>query len=468
MRYVLLVDDEPAVTTALEHEVDWDSLGLSVIAKAKSGLEALNIIQNQAVDIVITDIRMADMDGLSLVQQIFRMNQNIQTIIVSGYAEFSYAQKALSYGAIGYCLKPIEYGELTRFLQNAIRKLENSKRSLHPDDLLDAIYTGNETEICNHLEHLGFCSKQYYVAVSVSKNTLPISKNNGIFFQLGHRLYGYIVTTPFSPSTIKFHLSAMRCSGFAYLETTVPIHKLGSVIRQLSERALHFFFEPNKKIFTGAPSTNKLSCSKELSRLLSANNANALITLLKDVKDNSALMTLNSAWQIYNMFTISDIYSSIVTTDNIFTPEQLVFTYGTFQNMIDTIIERLQKFSPHQSQDSLSNTALFHMVQYIDAHFTEGCSIQQLATEMNMNANYLGRIFKSEIGKPYTTYITELRIEKAKEMLASGNLSIGEIATSLGFNDYFYFLKSFKRVTGMTPKQYRQQLEDFFLHDFDE
>ena len=62
MRYVLLVDDEPAVTTALEHEVDWDSLGLSVIAKAKSGLEALNIIQNQAVDIVITDIRMADMD----------------------------------------------------------------------------------------------------------------------------------------------------------------------------------------------------------------------------------------------------------------------------------------------------------------------------------------------------------------------------------------------------------------------
>ena len=76
---------------------------------------------------------------------------------------------------------------------------------------------------------------------------------------------------------------------------------------------------------------------------------------------------------------------------------------------------------------------------------------------MNMTANYLGQVFKRETGKPYTQYITELRIDRAKSLLLSGDMSISDISNALGFNDYFYFLKTFKRVTGVTPKQYRQE-----------
>ena len=138
MHYVLLVDDEAAVTRSLQHEIDWASLNLSVAAVARNGMEALAILENRTIDIVITDIRMADYDGLSLSRQISHMNQNIQIIIISGYAEFSYAQKALSYGVIGYCLKPVEYGELTRCLHLAVRKLEHSSKSSTYDDLLVA------------------------------------------------------------------------------------------------------------------------------------------------------------------------------------------------------------------------------------------------------------------------------------------------------------------------------------------
>ena len=97
------------------------------------------------------------------------------------------------------------------------------------------------------------------------------------------------------------------------------------------------------------------------------------------------------------------------------------------------------------------------MIKYIDLHLTEDCSLQQLAREMNMTANYLGQVFKRETGKPYTQYITELRIDRAKSLLLSGDMSISDISNALGFNDYFYFLKTFKRVTGVTPKQYRQE-----------
>lgn len=465
MHHVLLVDDEAAVTSSLQHEIDWDSLGLSVIAVAKNGVEALDMLQKNPVDIVITDIRMAEMDGLSLSRQIFRMNQNIQIIIVSGYAEFSYAQKALSYGVIGYCLKPVEYSEMTRYLQLAIRKLEYQKQGSNYDDLLDAMYNGEESEIRIHLKNLGFSVEHYYMAVSVSKKTLPIEKSKGIILQLGHRHYGYILTAPISLPAIESHFAHTSCHGFAYSAAPVPVQKLGTTLRQLSDASFHFFFEPGRKVIVNTPEVSKLACANELVRLVSANDLNQLLSLLEKQKDNAAsAMTLRRAWQLYNIIATSDNYGSIVATDDIFAPEQLVFKYGTFQNMIDVICERLKEFSPQQTGETISNSAFLHMVRYIDAHLTEGCSLQQLAAEMNMHANYLGQIFKRETGKTYTTYITELRIEKAKEMLDSRDVSISEIASSLGFNDYFYFLKTFKRVVGMTPKQYRQGFGNNFLY----
>lgn len=465
MHHVLLVDDEAAVTSSLQHEIDWDSLGLCVIGIAKNGVEALNIIQNNPIDILITDIRMAEMDGLSLSRQIFRMNQNIQIIIISGYAEFSYAQKALSYGVIGYCLKPVEYSEMTRYLLLAIRKLEYQKQCTNYDDLLDAMYNGEESEVRRHLKNLGFSSEQYYMAASVSKRALPTEKNKGIILQLGHRHYGYILTAPFSLPVIESHFVRTGCRGFAYSAEPVPVHKLGTTLGQLSNKSFHFFFEPGQKVIANTPYVSKLSCANELVKLVSANDLNQLLSFLEKQKDNAACtMDLRSAWQLYNILATSDNYSSIVATDEIFAPEQLVFKYGTFQNMIDTLCDRLKDFSPQQTEKSISNAAFLHMLRYIEAHLTEGCSLQQLAAEMHMHANYLGQIFKRETGKTYTTYITELRIEKAKELLDSKNLSISEIASSLGFNDYFYFLKTFKRVVGMTPKQYRQGFENNFLY----
>ena len=77
MLQVLLVDDEIAVTDSMQRGIDWAALGLHVAAVAMSGMQALKFIHANPVDIVITDIRMADMDGLSLCQRIFQLNRNI-------------------------------------------------------------------------------------------------------------------------------------------------------------------------------------------------------------------------------------------------------------------------------------------------------------------------------------------------------------------------------------------------------
>lgn len=465
MHYVLLVDDEAAVTRSLQHEIDWASLNLSVAAVARNGMEALAILENRTIDIVITDIRMADYDGLSLSRQISHMNQNIQIIIISGYAEFSYAQKALSYGVIGYCLKPVEYGELTRCLHLAVRKLEHSSKSSTYDDLLEALYNEKEDEIRRHLASLGFSAGQYYLAVSVSKKPLLTEKNNCLVLKLGHKHYGYILTVPIPLIRIQSYFSYTDCSSYAYSKAPVPAPMLGAVLRQLSNRSFHFFFAPDQKIIANTPEAASLSFRDPLAGLLAENKPARLASFLRELEKNAAqTLTLPDAWQMYNSIASSDIYGSLVAGDEIFTPEQLVYRYGTFRQMIDLICDRLKEFSPAPRPENMSNATFLHMVRYIDTHFAEDCFLHQLADEMNMSASYLGQLFKREAGKTYTAYITELRIKKARELLDVKDLSISEIATSLGFHDYFYFLKTFKRMVGVTPTQYRQGFQDNFLY----
>lgn len=74
---------------------------------------------------------------------------------------------------------------------------------------------------------------------------------------------------------------------------------------------------------------------------------------------------------------------------------------------------------------------------------------------MHLNPGYLSKVFKRGTGTTVTKYITDLRISKSRQMLDSGNYTISEIAAATGFNDYFYFLKTFKKATGVTPRQYQ-------------
>ncbi len=117
MLRVLLVDDEVWVVESLKTIIDWEAAGCRVMGQAYSGIEALGIIVKEAPDIVFTDIRMPDMNGLELIKKVNDLGLDIAFIVASGYAEFAYAQKALNYGAVGYCLKPFDETEILSCLK---------------------------------------------------------------------------------------------------------------------------------------------------------------------------------------------------------------------------------------------------------------------------------------------------------------------------------------------------------------
>lgn len=457
MFHVLLVDDELSVTDALQCSINWGALGLTVSAVAQSGEQALACIESTPIDIVITDIRMANIDGLSLCQRISKMERSIQTIIISGFAEFSYAQKALSYGALGYCLKPLEYDELKRHLQRAVHQLRQNSQTPDHDDLLDALQNADSGEFARTLTYFGLRADVYYAAVCVGKAPLPLSpQQKRISLRLGYRQDAYISTEPFAPENVHAYLQDAQSRGLSFTEEGCSADDLPRTIQKLNNSAFQFFVEPESKLFSEKQEDHAAPVLREIAQAAAQCDAARTAALLDAFHGEAGRMfTLRSVWCLYTILSSSDAFGAAFSTDNIYSPEQLVFQFKSFSTLLAALQERVSARLPPPGASALSNASFLQMINYIDTHYDRGLSLGELAREMNLNANYLSQVFKKETGKTFLKYITDLRIEKAKKMLDSGEHSIGEIASALGFNDYFYFLKTFKRVTGLTPKQYK-------------
>ncbi|MCL2343017.1 MAG: response regulator [Firmicutes bacterium] len=108
MFQVVIADDEVRVCRLVQMLVDWDALGMQVCGTASNGLEALELVKTLEPDILITDMRMPGLDGLELIEKAKQISPNLEIALISGYAQFEYAQTAMRYGVGGYLLKPIK------------------------------------------------------------------------------------------------------------------------------------------------------------------------------------------------------------------------------------------------------------------------------------------------------------------------------------------------------------------------
>jgi two-component system response regulator YesN len=116
MLNVLVIEDEEYVRKSIVYKVDWDRIGLRLVKEAENGFQALEIIENEDIDIVITDIKMPGMSGLELIEKIKETHDRIRFVIVSGYSEFEYAKKAMLNHVSDYILKPVKGVHLERTL----------------------------------------------------------------------------------------------------------------------------------------------------------------------------------------------------------------------------------------------------------------------------------------------------------------------------------------------------------------
>ncbi len=155
---VVVVDDEKMIREGMAATFPWHELGMELVGAAENGLKALEVVAATKPQIILTDIRMPKMDGLEFIKRVRAIMPRVKIIILSGYDEFSYAQKALQYGVSDYVLKPVGVKELTRVLQELVRTMEadfsaeffliKAKKELDPESerYLNAIRLGDASK----------------------------------------------------------------------------------------------------------------------------------------------------------------------------------------------------------------------------------------------------------------------------------------------------------------------------------
>lgn len=128
-RCILIVDDEELIRKGIRARLDYLGFEFDSVQEASDGTVALGVLAQGHVDIVITDIRMTDMDGIDFIRQSKPLYPHIQFIILSGYAEFAYAEQAINLGVSAYLLKPIANDQLRTTMNNVIQKLATTEKS---------------------------------------------------------------------------------------------------------------------------------------------------------------------------------------------------------------------------------------------------------------------------------------------------------------------------------------------------
>lgn len=453
---VLIADDESSVVQSMIFSMPWEELGMEVAGTASDGAAAMEIAQKERIDIAILDIRMPGLSGLELCERLRQMNEHIQLIISSGYAEFAYAEKAIQYGVLGYCLKPLDYMQMTRFLRKAAQNLKKIRHLANRDDLMEILEGQDEEEIQERLSGLGLSQKKYFIAVSTGEKKLEELENHGISLRLGRGQWGYMMKTAPSDWLAENGNRLCHYSGIGYLQQAVSGKEIYDAFEECIARAYQYFVCAKNNICGFLDENRAKRWLNDIQKSLKENDLRSVDRILDEAARNGEKdFTVRSALRLCNY-----IFSISITQDKedyyIYSIEQLVNTYEDFQEMLRQMKEFLQECCTEAKGDTaFTNVAFMKLMKYINENYRNEISLTSAAKVLNMNSNYVSQLFKKEAGITFVRYITQKRLEDAKKLLIATQKPLTDIALDVGFNDTFYFVKTFKKFVGMTPGQYR-------------
>lgn len=456
MLSVLLADDEARTLHHLMTGISWSQLGMEVCFAASNGNEALQFIESHPVDILITDIRMPGMDGLELCQHVRKKHRDMSIILLTGYADFEYARRGIELQVTDYCLKPIDSDQLTQTLRRAVRQ-GYGRFSSHSDALLDIIEAGDAQEIKKAFSDLGIHADNVYVAGSIGVHNIEQSIGAEFSCKVGRHKYLYFSGHPFHTQEAAHIIAfSQKRSGIGLYQTPVSYEQIAHTIGNVLAMTFQYFVNGTSTLcdhLVDGPLT------QELFRQLpeKASKPTQLKAWLHELSQAncSLLFNVRTAFRFLNQVLLSSAMQNCGEgcLDSF---EQMASDYPSLSVLLEEISDSVYAQESHPATSFEGPESFLAVMNYLNAHYEQAVSLKRVSEELHLNASYISQLIKSETGLNYTQYITELRIKKAKELLTTTKLSLAEISEAVGFNDYFYFIKKFKREVGVTPGKYLQ------------
>ena len=513
MYRVIIVDDEPVIRRGLRETIEWDALGLEVAGEAADGAEALKLIREIRPEILITDIRMPEMDGLELIREVKKLDFSIKITILSGYSDYDYLKAAIRLGVDNYLLKPIDNDELISNLKNAVSEIEKEAAIslqirqgtvLLRSNTLRRLVTGHISpeELKEKAEflHIPLDAEQYLCAVCSMNRQIPAGKREQFYRDViaeksGGQQMAFMDSdgnlallmifddAPADRNGIQQALEALAEK--AMREREIPLMIGAGRMAEGADRIRESFESAREALEYGAflknggviwydevPETSRaeqIPDRIDYDRIRDTIRRGEQENLKEYLRSELDAMTAEAGAPHHRVrdlimhiaVRITDCFRTIYGSMNAFRePADFDFarlfslrSYSDMRSWLFQLCDGL--FAANHALLGKSTSVVGLAVDYIMEHYREGVTLRQVAADCHVNTSYLGQIFRKETGSAFTDYVNALRIQEASRLLGDPTLKVYEIAEQVGFTDYHYFLKIFRKVTGKSPTELR-------------
>ncbi|MCR8644018.1 response regulator [Paenibacillus sp. N1-5-1-14] len=529
MYKLLLVDDEEDV----RDEVDWSLYGFQAVEKADNGIDALEIIERSLPDVVVTDIKMPFMDGLELSEIIREKYPHTKIIILTGFDEFEYAQKAVHLHIDEYVLKPFSAQELIEVLvkvkdkidqeiaqKEDIQTLKEQYRKSLPilrenflTSLINGRLTPQQIQDKSYYYGLQLLGKGYLASVirmdaQTTQSSLMNASNKelqgfavfniteeivdkhglGVAFVYHEDVILLTVSDEGDREAIMYTtiqvLNEIRQSIEKHLKTTVTIG-MGTVEHE-AVRLSHSYEDARQALdYRPILGNNRVICIDDVEKRFNdqlrfdENKAHSLILGIKIGTAEEITVIVEALfagiadrnisfkdYQIYLLEMMTTILKAAkdanVDLDTVFGMNSMPLAQlYQFTNLSETKSWFLHICMRMMEQISSARQSTYtHLVNkaihYTKEHYAESdISIQKVCDHLHISAGYFSSIFKKETKLTFVTYLLQVRMEAAKELLRTTDLRALDIAEKVGYADANYFSHSFRKFVGQSPKEYR-------------
>lgn len=509
MYKVCFVDDETINYQLFEKMVPWEEKGFLIAGTAADGLEALQMYERLQPDLIFMDIQLPLMDGLECVRCIREENPDVQIVIVSAYSDFSYAQKAIRYGVQDFLLKPVSRMMLNQQVDKIKKTLDARLRPEKNRDLYSNPYTeemnqffacvsqngegklpllkklGEMKAVCHVILHplagdeegaarVKELTAGFSAIPEVSAGLSMIYILSGASLYLGYG--GDALKEPDLSAVIEF----FRENDYA---AELYVWKQGDGSGPLLDFLSRSYSLENYGFYERYGGVYELSeypfCDTELNTapldgLIVAALAENTPKPLMDYIDGQfvkARSEMVSPRLVKNF--VLDVLVKIKFCLKKFAPEESFYLMRNLrmERIYNTVsCEALKRFLNRRIEEAfaeLDRTILqagkgehvvFRANSFAELKFSDpGFSVQMAADFIGISKNYFTSLYKEKAGIGYWDYVTQLRMQKAKELLATTEDTIGAVAREIGYESEYHFSRKFKEYTGQSPNRYRKQ-----------
>ncbi|KRE55816.1 response regulator [Paenibacillus sp. Soil750] len=507
MLNAMIVEDNAIYRYAIKSIIRWEDYGFHIVNEALNGVHALDILQHQHVDLILTDISMPEMNGIDLIQKVKQQDDSIKIVALSSFDDFRYVKEALKLGAEDYLLKhDLEPESLQQLLGQMKTKIEDElhlkrQAAIRNENLQEMWYLLGRKLIFGELKTVDEMEDQARairfpiptgpIAIMLFEGEFNANSTRALLSELGevpiripisdHRT---VIMRHFPNETSELicreellrHAAVLMENTGKISTLTIGISSIGHVLtdwrilyRQAEKALEQSIYDGVGQVYSywAKPSSEIQGVEVSMKAYASAIQSGQFEAVDKQTELFFDLLltrrlSLDELKVVIHEATILTKAAAIGRGKFSASAES---TYRQINRAIEafpTIQQLKQLFQTWQkelSYEAMGNTPFRKEIQaaiaYIEEHYAEDITVSKLAESLHLSSNYVSNLFKSETGLRFVEYLNRYRIRRAKLLLQDPSWKVYEVAEKTGFQEASYFCKVFKELEGKTVKEFR-------------